>query len=135
MSNQNAVVYAGVDVAKASLQVDVQGRQREFKNTPSGLRQLCEELQKTSRIHVVCEATGGYEQPMVEALHEQKIPVTVTNPAHVRAAAQARGQRAKTAVINVRMLTEYGQLYLPETTPASTETQNELVRLTQWLQQ
>jgi len=33
---------------------------------------------------------------MVKVLHQEQIPVSVTNPARVRAAAQAQGQRAKT---------------------------------------
>src|SRR5262245_25198176 len=135
MPTQSAVVYAGIDVAKANLQVHLQGRQSEFKNTPCGLRQLCVELQKAPGVHVVCEATGGYEQALVKALHKQQIPVSVTNPAQVRSAAQARGQRAKTDRIDAQMLTEYGQRFQPEPTPAMTETQEELVRLTQWLQQ
>src|SRR5438477_106420 len=83
--------------------------QSEFKNTPSGLRQLCLELRKTSGVHVVCEATGGYEHALVKALHKEQIPVSVTNPAQVRAACQARGQRAKTDRIDAQMLTDFGQ--------------------------
>src|SRR5207249_12175256 len=108
MPTQNAVMYAGVDVAKASLQVYLQGRQSEFKSTPSGLRQLCLELRKTSRLHVVCEATGGYEHALVKALHKEQSPVSVTNPAQVRAACQARGQREKTDRIDAQMLNDFG---------------------------
>jgi len=135
MPTQNAVMYAGVDVAKASLQVHLQGRQSEFKNTPSGLRQLCLELRKTSGVHVVCEATGGYEHALVKALHKEQIPVSVTNPAQVRAACQARGQRAKTDRIDAQMLTDFGQRYQPQPTAPTTPSQDQLGALTQWLQQ
>ena len=40
MQTQNQVVYAGVDVAKATLQVHLQGRQNEFNNTPTGTVKL-----------------------------------------------------------------------------------------------
>jgi transposase len=129
------MVYVGIDVAKATLQVHVQGRQAEFKNTPGGLRQLRQVLGKTLGVHVVCEATGGYERALVQALHQGQIPVSVTNPAHVRASAQACGERAKTDRIDARMLTEYGQRYEPAPTPPTTATQEQLVALTQWLQQ
>ena len=135
MPTHTAIVYAGVDVAKATLQVHLQGRQTEFQNTPSGLRQLRQALQQTPGVHVVCEATGGYERALVHALHQEQIPVSVTNPAQVRAAAQAGGERAKTDRIDARMLTEFGQRYEPQPTPPLTPAQGQLVALTQWLQQ
>jgi len=135
MQTQNAVVYAGVDVAKATLQLHLQGRQSELANTPEGLRQLFNQLQNVPGVHVICEATGGYEQAMVKVLHQAKIPVSVTNPAQVRAAAQARGQRAKTDPIDAEQLTDYGQRYQPKATPPTSATQDQLVALTQWLKQ
>src|ERR1051325_664060 len=135
MQTKNAVVYAGVDVAKATLQVHLQGRQSEFCNSPRGLRQLCTQLRKVAGAHVVCEATGGYERAPVRGLHQEQIPVSVTNPAQVRAAAQAQGQRAKTDRIDAQMLTDYGQRYEPKPTPPTSATQDQLVALTQWLQQ
>ncbi len=135
MQTQNAVVYAGVDVAKATLQLHLQGRQSELANTPEGRRQLFNQLQNVPGVHVICEATGGYEQAMVKVLHQAKIPVSVTNPAQVRAAAQARGQRAKTDPIDAEQLTDYGQRYQPKATPPTSATQDQLVALTQWLKQ
>ncbi len=135
MQTQNPVVYAGVDVAKTTLQLHVQGHQREFSNTPNGLHQLCVQLQKVAHVHVVCEATGGYERPLVKRLHQEQIPVSVTNPSRVRAAAQAQGQRAKSDPIDARGLTDYGQRYQPEPTPPTSATQDQLVALTQWLKQ
>jgi hypothetical protein len=39
---------------------------------------------------MVCEATGGYEGPMVEACHEAKILVSVLNPARHQARQPSR---------------------------------------------
>jgi transposase len=135
MQSENAVVYAGVDVAKATLQLHLQSRQSEFANTPAGLRQLLKQLQKAPGVHVICEATGGYEQAMVKVLHKAQIPVSVANPAQVRAAAQALGQRAKSDPIDAQGLTDYGQRYQPKATPPTSPTQEQLVALTQWLKQ
>ncbi len=135
METKNAVIYAGVDVAKATLQLHLLGRQNELANTPAGLRQLLKQVQKVPGLHVVCEATGGYEQPMVKALHHAQVPVSVTNPARFRAAAQAQGQRAKTDPIDAAGLTDYGQRFEPQATPPTSATQQKLVALTQWLQQ
>jgi len=128
-------IYVGVDVAKATLQVHLLGRQNEWSNTPAGLRQLLKAVQKVPGVHIICEATGGYEQAMVKVLHEAQIPVSVANPARVRAAAQAQGQRAKSDPIDAGGRTDYGQRFPPEATPPTSATQDKLVGLTQWLQQ
>jgi transposase len=135
MQSEKATVYAGVDVAKATLQLHLQSRQSEFLNAPADLRRLVKQLQKVPAVHVVCEATGGYEQALVKVLHEAQIPVSVVNPAQVRAAAQAQGQRAKSDPIDAHGLTDYGQRYQPKATPPTAPTQQKLVALTQWLQQ
>jgi transposase len=135
MKPKSAAVYVGIDVAKATLQVHCQGRQSEKNNTPTDHEKLCKELQAIPGSHVVCEATGGYERAMVQALQKAQIPVSVLNPAHARAAAQAQGKRAKTDRIDAAMLTDYGERFNPEPAPAVSQTQRQLVDLTQWLKQ
>ncbi len=135
MKSNTATVYVGVDVAKATLQVHRQGHQSELPNAPKAQAKLCRQLQSLPSVQVVCEATGGYERALVEALHKAKIPVSVVNPAQVRAAAQARGKRAKTDRIDAALLSDYGQRYQPKPTPAPSPAQHQLVALTQWLQQ
>ncbi|MGA2750648.1 MAG: transposase [Verrucomicrobiota bacterium] len=135
MTTTTAPVYVGVDVAKATLQVHLQGSQIQFLNTPKGRTQLCHKIQALAGAHVVCEATGGYERPMVEALHKAKTPVSVVNPAQVRAAALAKGQRAKNDPIDAQGLTDYGQRYQPQPTPPVSKVQRQLSALIQWLQQ
>lgn len=135
MKAKTPTVYIGVDVAKATLQVHLPGRQSSLANTSTGWSQLCQQLKKVPGAHVVCEATGGYERPMVDALHQTRIPVSVINAAQVRAAACAQGQRAKNDPIDSEMLTDYGQRYQPQPTPPPSETQRKLAALSQWLKQ
>src|SRR6266853_1832134 len=90
MKTNTATVYVGVDVAKATLQVHQQGRQTELNIAPAGLTKFCNRLKALEGAHVICEATGGYERALVQALHKVKIPVSVVNPARVRGAAQAQ---------------------------------------------
>jgi transposase len=97
--------------------------------------QLCRKVQALAGAHVVCEATGGYERPMVQALHKAKTPVSVVNPAQVRAAALAKGQRAKNDPIDAQGLTDYGQRYQPPPSPPVSKVQRQLSALTQCLQQ
>ena len=128
-------IYIGVDVAKATLQVHNQGRQTELSNATGGHAKLCQDLKALPGAQVICEATGGYERTMVKALHSAKIPVSVVNPAHARASAQAQGHRAKTDSIDARGLSDFGERYHPEPTPSVSQVQTQLAALTQWLTQ
>jgi transposase len=135
MNVNNETVYVGVDVAKATLQVHLRGVQLELTNTSAGHTRLQQKLQKITTPHVICEATGGYEQALVQSLNKAHVLVSVVNPAQVRASAQAKGQRAKSDPIDAAMLTDYGQRYQPAPTPSVSKVQRQLVALTQWLQQ
>jgi transposase len=135
MKKNPAPVYVGMDVAKATLQVHLNGHQFEFKNDSQGHAQLSKKLAKLTLPHVVCEATGGYERPVVEACHQAKILVSVLNPAHTLAASQAQGKRAKTDPCDAAALTDYGQRFHPEPTVAVPPATREITELTLWLKQ
>jgi len=135
MKRNPAPVYVGMDVAKATLQVHLNGHQFEFKNDAKGHAQLSKKLAKLPLPHVVCEATGGYERPVVEACHKAKILVSVLNPAHTLAASQAQGKRAKTDPCDAAALTDYGQRFQPEPTAALPPAVREITELTLWLKQ
>ena len=91
MTKKSAPVYVGLDIAKATLQLHLQGRAYDLANTPSGHAQLLKRLAHSPGAHVICEATGGYERAVVAALHAASLPVNVTNPARVRQFARASG--------------------------------------------
>src|SRR5665213_477677 len=135
MKKNPAPVYVGMDVAKATLQVHLQGRQIQFNNDPAGHTQLCKKLGGFSTAHVICEATGGYEDAVARAFAAAQIPVSIVNPAQVRYAAQAQGKRAKTDPLDAALLTDYGQRFQPEATPPVTAVQRQLEELTLWLSQ
>ncbi len=127
--------YVGMDVAKATLQVHLNGHQFEFLNQPQGHALLSKQLAKLRLPHVICEATGGYERPVVQALQQVRIPVSVINPAHALAASQAQGKRAKTDPCDAQALTDYGQRFQPEPTSAVAPEIREITELTLWLKQ
>src|SRR5271154_5416632 len=135
MKKTAAPVYVGMDVAKATLQVHLNGHQFEFKNDAKGHAQLSAKLAQLELPHVVCEATGGYERPVVEACHQANILVSVLNPAHTLAASQAQGKRAKTDPCDAAALTDYGQRFHPEPTAAVAPALREITELTLWLKQ
>jgi transposase len=135
MKKNIAPVYVGMDVAKATLQVHLQGRQIQFNNDHVGHTQLCKKLGGLSAAHVVCEATGGYEDAVARAFQAAQIPVSIVNPAQVRYSAQAQGKRAKTDPLDAALLTDYGQRFQPKATPPVTAVQRQLEELTLWLTQ
>ncbi|HEX3625055.1 MAG TPA: transposase [Verrucomicrobiae bacterium] len=135
MKTKAAPVHVGIDIAKATLQMDLQGRRIEISNDVEGLAKLRSQLQPPGAFHIVCEATGGYEHPLLQAMHQAKIPISLVNAAQVRDAARAQGQRAKNDCIDARMLTDYGKRFQPKPTVPPSRVQEQLTALTLWLKQ
>jgi transposase len=116
MTEKPTPVYAGLDIAKASLQLDLQGKSYDLPNTPEGHAQLSKRLAALPGVHVIGEATGGYERAVVAALHAAATPVSVLNPARVRQFARASGELAKTDPIDAAVLTAFGRAFAPDAT-------------------
>jgi transposase len=129
MKTENPPVYAGLDIAKAGLQLDLQGRSFDLANSRDGHALLCKRLAAVPGVHVVCEATGGYERAVVAALHAAGLPVSVINPARVRSFARAQGRQAKTDPIDAAVLTAFGKAFAPGATPARTATETKMAAL------
>ena len=129
MNEKKPTVYAGLDIAKASLQLHLQSQSYDLPNTAAGHAQLCQRLAAVPGVHVVCEATGGYERAVVAALHTAALPVSVVNPARVRQFARASGQPAKTDPIDAAMLTAFGHAFAPDRTVAHTATEMKMAAL------
>jgi transposase len=127
--NTMTTIYAGLDIAKLNLQLHLAGRVHDLPNTTAGHRRLVKLLTPYSSVHVVCEATGGYERDVVAALHQPNVPVSVLNPARVRHFARAQGQRAKTDHIDAALLSSYGQALQPKPTAPRTEVEQQLTEL------
>ena len=132
MTKKSSAVYVGLDIAKATLQLHLQGRQHALPNSAAGHRQLVTLLRAVPGAHVVCEATGGYERAVVAALHAADLPVSVLNPAQVRHFALAQGRRAKNDPLDAAVLTAYGEALRPKPTPVPKAVLAELRALVQW---
>ena len=135
MNEPQPAVPVGLDIAKATLQLDLQGRPHALPNTPAGHARLLTLLRACPGAHVVGEATGGYERAVVAALQAAAVPVSVLNPAQVRHFALALGQRAKNDPLDAGVLTAYGQACKPAATPRPDAALAELRALVQWRNQ
>ena len=116
-------------MAKASLPLDLAGPSHPLANDAQGHAQLLKLRRAHPGAHVVCEATGGYEQPVVRVLHAASIPVSVVEAGRVRHFAKAKGLRAKTDPIDAAVLSAYGRLLQPAATAAPTAQQARLAEL------
>jgi transposase len=127
--NNTPLLHVGLDVAKSSLQLDLAAQPHTPTNDATGHAKLLKLLRSHPGAHVVCEATGGYEQPVVRVLHTAGIPVSIIAAGRVRHFAKAKGRRAKTDPIDAVVLSEYGRTFNPAATPAPTATQARLAEL------
>lgn len=127
--NNTSILYVGLDVAKASLQLDLAGHPHSLTNDPKGHAQLLKLLREHPTAQIVCEATGGYEKAVVRVLHAAQVPASVVEAGRVRHFARALGQRAKTDPIDAPVLSAYGRAIQPPATPALTAQQTRLAEL------
>ncbi len=127
--NNTSILYVGLDVAKSSLQLDLAGKSHALTNDAKGHARLIQLLREHPKTHVVCEATGGYEQSAVRALHAAGLAVSIIEAGRVRHFAKAKGLRAKTDPIDATVLSEYGRTFKPVATLAPTATQARLAEV------
>ena len=111
-------VHVGIDIAKDSFQFHIHPKLAgSLPNAPAGFKRL-ERLLQTLKppLHLVCEASGGFEQPLVEFFLDQGRLLSVVDPARVRHFIRGLGQRAKTDPIDAQMLARVcptGMIFVP----------------------
>jgi transposase len=129
--NNPSILHIGLDVAKLSLQLHLAGRFHSLSNDRQGHVRLLKLLRPHPNAHVVCEATGGYEQSAVRTLQAADIPISIIEAGRVRYFARAQGQRAKTDPIDAAVLTDYGAAFKPAATPGVSSQQQRLADVCQ----
>ena len=127
--NNTSILYAGLDVAKASLELHLAGKSHALTNDAPGHAALLKLLRPHPGVQVICEATGGYERAVVRALHQAALPVSVVEAGRVRHFARAQGRRAKNDPIDAHVLADYGPAVRPALTPPTTAQQERLEAL------
>jgi transposase len=96
----------GIDVGKTTLDVAMEGAPNvvRFSNTAAGIRKLVRRLKQVADARVVVEATGGYEDALLEACCDARVWVSRINPRQARDFARGTGELAKTDSIDARLL-------------------------------
>ena len=128
----NTTTYLGLDIAKLTLDLSPHPAlpKRNYANDPTGLRLLLAALRRLpTPVHIICEATGGYEHLLLKTLHQAQLQVTLLNPRQVRDFARAKGLLAKTDRLDAAVLAQYGQVFRPAPTLPVSPAQQRLAAL------
>lgn len=101
--------FIGCDVGKTSIVVfdSATGRTRTIRNDPDALTSFAAQLDPACL--VVCEATGGYEADLLQALTQAGRAAHRADARKVKAFIRSFGTLGKTDAIDARALARYGQ--------------------------
>ena len=122
-------LIVGIDVSKKDLDVAYWQNHPQsksiflgkFPNSADGFRKIVREVEKiqqetnATRVFIVLEPTGGYEQKFAHFAYELGWDVSLPNPKQVRDWIKGTGRRAKTDRIDALMLAYYGAVQNPYT--------------------
>ncbi len=129
---EREVIYVGIDVAKAQVDVAVRptGDRWEVSYDDAGVGKLVSQMGDLGPAMVLLEASGGLELPLVAALAAASLPVVVVNPRQVRDFARATGTLAKTDALDAQVLAHFAEVVRPPVRPlrdAEAQSLNSLV--------
>lgn len=113
-------LWVGIDVSKTELQLHSPDPSislpAKLPNDSAGLKSLLKHLAPHRQLHVVFEATGGYDKPLLDTLQAHGIACSRLNPRQVRNFARAKGLLAKTDAIDASILADFGATFRPPAT-------------------
>jgi len=114
-------LFFGIDVGKFILDIHVNPLNQIFSvnNDQTGIKKLLKKINNYTKSEhctklIVCEATGGYENLLVDLLRDQNIPIHVAHANKVRNFAKATGKFAKTDKIDANILSDYAMVFKPK---------------------
>jgi transposase len=113
MTNASELIFVGIDVSKATLEValDDSSKTQCFSNDDVGVKALIAKLEPVAdRVALVLlEATGGLEQRAAVALCTSGFAVMVVNPRQAHDFAKALGYLSKTDSTDARALSHFAR--------------------------
>jgi transposase len=119
----------GIDISKASLDCHNLQDDTSWKvsNDTNGWEALVKSLNSVKLI--VVEATGGYQEGLVDTFLSQNLPVAVVNPRQVRDFAKSAGRLAKTDRLDAEIIARFGLALnpTPQTNPSEIKGLRDLV--------
>lgn len=109
------MAYFGIDVAKAELVLGEHAVDAtvSFGNDRKGRKKLLAYLRARDVDLIVLEASGGYEEPVLELLHNAGIRVARSNAQQAKSFLKALGRRAKSDRIDAKGLAHFAAVMNP----------------------
>lgn len=142
---QTIMAWLGIDVAKDKLDCVLlvpsgKHKHKVVANDDEGFGELDGWLAKqlpaevsAERLHVCMEATGIYWEAVATHYADGGYPVSVVNPAQVKAHGTSRGVRTKTDKVDAALIADYAQALKPATwqapSPAERTLRAQVLRL------
>lgn len=102
----------GVDIGAEKLDVNDSAASisRVITNTTTAVQtHVVGKIAEKEKTWVVCEASGGYEHVLVDALHEAGIAVCIANPRQVRDFAKGHGYLEKNDTLDALIIRRFGE--------------------------
>lgn len=108
---QNEKIFIGIDVCKQWLDIAVEAESntQRVANTSAAFGDWLTQRGAPNALHVIVEATGGYEGVVAEECHARGVTYSIVNPLNARRFAQATGAFAKTDTVDARVLAAFGR--------------------------
>lgn len=112
----SGIHFIGIDVSKKHLDLHATatGESRQIERHEKALGSWLAE--QTGELHLVLEATGGYERLVADVCEKLGIRYSVINAGRVRYFARASGQLAKNDSIDAEVLARFGEAMKPAVT-------------------
>ncbi len=118
-------LYTGIDISQANFTCSIWINEEavdlgEFANNQTGFEALAATIapyqasHQYETIHIILEATGGYELHLLSFICSQEWSFSLPNPKQVRDWAKGMGYRAKNDRIDGRLLAHYGHQRQPK---------------------
>lgn len=102
----------GVDVASKKIDVhDSHGKLRKLviNDEFEIAKAIASKIRNPAETLVICEGTGGYEDHLVDVMHDHNVNVAVVNPRQVRDFAKGHGLLEKTDKIDAAVIAKFGK--------------------------
>lgn len=109
MNNKSNIIFMGIDVSKANLDISLSGAYSRIINNSKSIINFIKSNITSDSKEVFCalESTGGYERLAIKLLNEYGIKVHRAHPNKVHAFAKASGHFAKTDKLDAKLLERY----------------------------
>lgn len=108
-------VFIGVDISKNSLDIfiDPIGLSLKIDNSEKSIIRFVKQLASYQVMQIACEATGGYEKLLVNALKKHSYDCWVIDPRRIKGFIIATGCKTKTDKIDAKKIAEFAANHAP----------------------